>query len=213
MRQRFLTLVAVLSFVSIGSASAATTFDLFVRTSQFDGIDFDFSALPNTTLDGTIVLRETVTEGSESLLAASNLNAAGLRVSAEGSDGRFTDLVTDTSGGVAPNNTADTLTYAAFGAGFGQPGKPAEEVGNGIREIVLGGFTINGPSAGQTTFALNDLNPGRTGDFTTFLGPLDEGEFNFRSFTLTAIPEPGAVGTLMAVGMFVSLRRKRRARR
>ena len=207
---RLFTLVALLSVMSLGSANAAITFDLFIRTSVFDGFDNTFELRPSESIDGTIVLRETVTDGTESLLAAANLNAAGVRVSATGSDGTFENLVTDTEGGFAPNNTPDTLTFGALGGGFSQPGKPPVDLGGGIREITLGGLTLNGPSTGETTFALNDINPTATGDFTTFQAVLDSGEFNYRSVTITAIPEPTSALMLLGAGSMVYLRRRRR---
>ena len=195
--------------MSFGCVQAAITFDVFIRTSEFDGLDSSVVLQPDQRIDGTIILREVVTNGTESLLADSNLNAAGLRVSASGSDGRFVDLVTDTTGGFAPNNTDDTLTFAALGAGLGSPGKAPQNLGGGVREIVLGGLTIFGPSAGETTIALNDINPTAVGDFTTFNATLDAGEFNFRSVFITAIPEPSSLAFLGVIGSVMMMRRRR----
>ncbi|MCO8124698.1 PEP-CTERM sorting domain-containing protein [Stieleria sp. TO1_6] len=214
--------IILLAVLTPNEGRAALVYDLFLRTSLGDGLDSTFDVAANTSITGAqVILRETVSGGDSSLLAASNLNAFNATVSASGSDGSFDNLVTDVTGGVAgPQNDSDTLNYFALGPILSQPGRTSTDAGAGVREIVLGVLDLSGPMAGSTVFTISDAS-GADGDFTTFdsagglesLSVASGGGFFGRSFTLnapTAIPEPSSLFCLSMIGSGFLLRRRRR---
>jgi hypothetical protein len=201
-------------------------YDIFYRHADFgDAIDSSINVSSGQTFSGVeIVLRETVTGATASQLGLANLNAYAVNVGSSGSNGSFNTLTLSTAGGFAAgSNDADTLNYAALGAGLGQPGRSSTALGGGQRLAVLGTVNLVAPTVGSTTFTLADFNPSVDGDFTTFAtgasglesisaasGP--SGGLFGRSLELnvSAVPEPSSMAL---VGLAASLYASRRVLR
>ena len=229
MRKRLIALMLSVLAVNVGTASAEITFDLLFRPADGnDQRDAVVDITPGQSLFGVqLVLRETVTNGDDSYLAASNLNAYAANISLVSGDGSFSSLGVLTDGGFAPpgGNDADSIAFAAIGQAFGQPGRVSSTAGVGVREAILGSVTLRGPVTGQAKFALTDAS-NNDGDYTTFasgmesglesLAVMSGGTFNNGSITLNAVavPEPStALALLGGLGCLIATGRRRRRRK
>lgn len=202
------------------NAYGAISYDLFFKSPSFgDANNAVVVATPGQFFTGVgVVLRETVTDGSTSILNVENVSGFQVRAVADGGDGSFQNFAADPTGGSVNMTPGDVLNFFAFNAfPLFQPGKPATEVGPGIFEVQLGTIDLIAPTTGATMFSLLRLND-NAGDIGTF-GPrgvsltgFDGGTFNEGSLTLTAIPEPSSIAAIAALGAFGAfrLRRKRK---
>ncbi|WP_182867363.1 PEP-CTERM sorting domain-containing protein [Rhodopirellula sp. JC639] len=229
--------VAAILTASATPASAAIVYNLAFRLpGEVASFDSRITADAGETFSGVeILLIETVDSPSESILGNDslvdafvpnrfgNLTAFKASVEASGSDGDFSSLSSNLDGGnPGPGLNDRTISFLAIGAGLGSAGKTSVALGvlpNGktAREAVLGTVTLIAPTAGETTFSVNDFSS-VSSDFGTFgIGSLEiasrdsGGSFNNGSLTLvTAIPEPSSLAFLMAVGTICVARRRQR---
>lgn len=221
-----LKMVAMICFVGLmmGPVHAAVTYQLEFRSSEVDmepgGTIF---ATPGQVFSGVqVVLAETVSGGSESYFAASNIAGYSADLSVSGGDGAFRNLSLNTEGGFAAGrNGESTLNFASFGPALGQTGRESSVVSDGRREALLGIVDLVAPTSGSSMFSVFDSKPEVDGDFGTFLTSAgleslsveSGGGFFGGSVSVTAVPEPGSMLALsvFAVGGIV-YRRRRMAR-
>lgn len=213
-----LALLSVLALTS--QLQAALTYDIFFRTSLGDSGTFNVN--PGSVFGASVILRETVTGVTPSLMASTNVNFFAVDIAASGSDGVFQNFLVNTTGGFATAaNDANTIGFSALGVGFGQPGKSSSVVGLGVREAVLGSVDLTAPTTGATSFSLiNSSTASPTGWLTAFNpgGSLvtaannSGGGVAFAGTTLnvTAVPEPGSMALLGAIGCGVVIRFRKR---
>lgn len=219
-----ITTFAIVLLTTLSSAQAELTYDLLLRTNRGDGMDSAIATTAGEALNAEVVLRETATGSDSTLIGTANLNAFNLSLQSIGSDGLFESLTLNGDGGFDAGSSPSTLTFAAFGPGFGQPGRTSIDRGNGIFEASLGTVTLRAPTVGETRFVLSD-GSAVDGDFTTFqtvgfglesAAANSGGGFFGRALTLssqvTAIPEPSSALALSLACTFGLLRSRRRRR-
>ena len=212
---RTLSLIFLLVITVAPDASAAITYDLVFRLPGAENYaSGEILAQPGEEFIGTqILLVETVAEGIQSPLAQANLNAFSARVSAEAGTGAFRNLTLFSEGGIpGGQNGESVLNMIALGPFLNQPGRNSVSVGERVREALLGTVDLIAPGeAGVTTaFLLDDADPLRDGDFTTFesgafglesIAQTSGGAFRGGSLTITAVPEPGSLLALSVIGL------------
>lgn len=196
-----LSLVLCVSCAPI--ASAAITYDMFFRAGVFDGFDNNLVVDPNSTIGQVeIILQENTTAGETSDLEG-GMRGIAVDIFSTSPDS-FLNLAAN-PGFQFEGNGADEDTISAFNfAGS----VPATRVDADTVEFTLGTLDLIAPAAGgSTTFSLADVDP-NNGNLQTETGSLDD-QVRYRTFTITAIPEPGALVALFAVGTCTLLRRRR----
>lgn len=201
-------------------SQAALTYDLFFRTSLGEQGVFNVNA--GSVFGASVILRETVTGATPSLIAATNVNFFAVDIASTGSDGAFQNFLVDSTGGLpTAANDANTIGFSAFGAGFGQPGKTSTVTGAGMREVVLGSVDLVAPTAGATEFSLlRSSTASPTGWLTAFnpSGSLVTAAnnsgggvvFSGTTLNVTAVPEPGSMAVLGVAGCGALVRFRKR---
>lgn len=230
-----LIFLAAIAFSS-SAANGAITYDLVFRTPGESGeFTSEVSLRSGETLVGVeLLLIERVTGSSVSILGNDlgfagaggvdnrfgNLSDFAADLSVTGSDGSFTNLETNTIGGVPNTNLTDddTIAYTAGGTFFDQPGMQASFVATGVLEVSLGTVDIVAPTVGQSTYNLADIDV-NSPNFRTFgVGSLETaaaasgGSFNSGILTVSAIPEPSSFFGLGFLSLALTLRRRRNSR-
>ena len=114
-------LFLLLCLVGSLQAQGAIIYDIFVRTSFGDSGVLDVGVLEP--IEGDVILRETVTDGDASPLAASNLNFFRINVGTSGTAENLQFLRTNGDGGIVIGADFNTLGYAAFGEFLDHPAK------------------------------------------------------------------------------------------
>lgn len=213
-----LTLALLSVLLLTCQSQAALTYDIFFRTSLGDqGV---FNVNPGSVFGASVILRETVTGATPSLIASTNINFFAVDIASSGSDGVFQNFLVDSTGGLpTAANDFNTIGFSAFGAAFGQPGKTSTVTGAGVREVVLGSVDLVAPTLGTTEFSLlRSATASPTGWLTAFNpgGSLVTAANNsgggvvFSGTTFTAVPEPGSMAVLgvISCGAIVRFRKR-----
>ncbi len=199
-----------LTLVLATAAHAELVHELFYRLPEFDAMDHSIMLDPGTTLDAKIIFRETVSGDSTAIIGGAGLGGVGFRMTAEGSDGRFSVLERPNFQISSIVNSDDTIAGASPFGGV----TAVNSIGNGVFEAEVGTVQLTAPTGGETLFSFVDPQP--TADNFAGLGPgttINDSAIRFGSLSVSAVPEPGSVLALsmFAVGGLV-YRRRRMAR-
>jgi hypothetical protein len=168
-----------------------------------------------------VYLREVVTDGTSSLLAAGGgLFGAGFRVDRVSATETPAVLMGLSAG---PEFTPSSPQPVSVTSGrlleFNLAANvPPVDLGNGVREVLVGTFTVGVPLdpatvAGTTTFRVSDYdNYGASADLITGTGAVIDGPGGGSPaaavFTVTSIPEPGVTVSGLIAGMALLKRRR-----
>lgn len=227
MKQRnFVTmaLAAVFCMLSAGRAQAAVTFE-FVPEQNL------YTATAGALVTVNVVLRETLTNGSLSILPGNvedGISTIGVRLNVTSGTAKITAVNPQKTVFNGPTLTSLTDTSAGFviaqDASIPHGVQPDTKTAT-VSTYVLGSFTVQAPaSPGTSNFRVlrydatsrsntfvnvMDLDAGNNiaGDGPVFVGT-DAKQTTF-SVTVNAVPEPGSLCLLAGVAMF-GLRRRRR---
>ncbi len=200
----------LLLFSATLPARADVVYDVFFQFQGQELLDGSLEVTPGTRFDALdVIFRETVTGTSQPVVGESQLGGVGIAIVPDGGSGSFTNITTNPLFSIG--NSSDAIAGAALGVG---PALEEVGVGTGIFQTSVGTVDLIAPSAPHetTVFRLADLQP-TSNNFRGILGqPIDDSAINFRTLTITAIPEPSSVFALVALtgSVVVTSRRRRR---
>jgi len=207
-------------------ASAAVTMDMFLRVDGQDGIDVEgnevgITLAPNSSFLAQIILREVIGPSDTSFFE----NSGGLRSVAIGID-VDTQGSTFINGEVSPfsleltstpgftrilgfNEGDDSSSGLIKGISQGVLYLP-NVLGGGVTEVFAGQFNVNvGTDGLPTTISLRDFGLGQEFAVASASEPTIDDFINFRSVTITAIPEPSSL-VVLGLGIHAMVVRRRR---
>ena len=198
----FVIVIGAIGFVA-SAASAAVSYSFVAGQSSYE-------VLPGQEVMVPIYLKETLTDGSSSQIAAQNgLFSFGITVTRTSGDGQIRDLVRHTA--FDRRNLGSTNAFPA------NPAKLWAEqdvnFGNGVSPdaaglIHLATLRFEAPITGDATLSIGDYNAG-TGETVTYSFSELDSLIAPGSFTVTtAIPEPAGLSVL-AIAAAGLLRRRR----
>ena len=213
-------LILLLVSASLVSVSqGAISYDVFLRTFEGDAFDTTQVVNPGEIVGAALILRETVTFGTQPNIGINDVYRVGARLESSGSDGSFENLIGNPAFNFDGRLNADPDIVSRFALFLTQPNYlPADEVVAGEQyEVLIGTVDLLAPTVGETLFAISDPDSftDSIGDYSGgFNNNIDEPSpsnphFHFHGLTLAVVPEPGSAVLLASMGI-LTMRRLRR---
>lgn len=204
MLQRFLSGLVFLGMAG-GVASAAVTYD-------FEAGQSSYSVAPGGVVEVPIYLKETLTEGSPSQIAADDgLYSFGITVDLTSGGGQIQDLARNpvfdrrNNGSTTAFPADPARLWADQDVNFGSGPDP-----DGSGRILLATLSFQAPNSGSATLSIGDFQ-GVTDETVTYAFNALDAQIAPGSFSVVAeVPEPASIALLALLPAAALLRRRGR---